>query len=95
MRKKGRVAVGKILVCEVLEEGSSLPRLGISVSKKIFPLSHTRNRFKRLVRESFRLLQHEFPSGMLLHVRPRSLAKDATLQEVYEEMKEFCLCHVQ
>ncbi|MGI4816700.1 MAG: ribonuclease P protein component [Janthinobacterium lividum] len=34
------------------------PRLGVSVSKKNVARSHDRNRIKRLVKESFRLVQH-------------------------------------
>ncbi|VFP77581.1 ribonuclease P protein component [Buchnera aphidicola] len=34
------------------------PRLGISISKKNVARSHDRNRVKRLIKESFRLVQH-------------------------------------
>lgn len=34
------------------------PRLGVSVPKKNVARSHDRNRVKRLIRESFRLVQH-------------------------------------
>ncbi|CAL4317672.1 ribonuclease P protein component [Buchnera aphidicola] len=34
------------------------PRLGIIVSKKVSKYSHQRNLFKRLIRESFRLIQY-------------------------------------
>ena len=33
---------------------SAVPRLGISVAKRFFKKAHDRNRWKRLVRESFR-----------------------------------------
>ena len=39
----------------------SYPRLGLVVSKKNIRLAADRNRFKRIVRESFRLKQHQFP----------------------------------
>jgi ribonuclease P protein component len=35
------------------------PRLGLAISKKRAKLAVTRNRLKRLIRESFRLNQHE------------------------------------
>ncbi|MGY4877633.1 ribonuclease P protein component [Vreelandella aquamarina] len=38
------------------------PRLGLVVSKKNVKLAVQRNRFKRLVRESIRLRQHQFPT---------------------------------
>ena len=37
------------------------PRLGLIVSKKSAKRAHDRNRFKRITRESFRLLQHKLP----------------------------------
>ena len=46
-------------------------RLGISVGKRIGP-AVKRNRVKRLIRESFRLLQHDLPTGLdvLVIARP-------------------------
>ena len=38
------------------------PRLGLTVAKKHLKRAHDRNRIKRLVRESFRLSQHNLPS---------------------------------
>ncbi|WP_314722014.1 ribonuclease P protein component [Haemophilus pittmaniae] len=39
-----------------------LPRLGLTVAKKHLKRAHDRNRIKRLVRESFRLSQHQLPA---------------------------------
>ncbi|MXP67630.1 ribonuclease P protein component [Pantoea sp. Aalb] len=38
------------------------PRLGLTIAKKHVKHSHERNRIKRIIRESFRLLQHELPA---------------------------------
>lgn len=37
------------------------PRLGLIVAKKTAKRAHDRNRFKRVTRESFRLMQHALP----------------------------------
>ena len=47
------------------------PRLGLSVARTVGS-APKRNRIKRLIRESFRLMQHDFPRGydLLVVVRP-------------------------
>ncbi len=46
-------------------------RLGLSVSRKVGK-AHVRARWKRLLREAFRLHQHELPTGLDLIVIPRA-----------------------
>lgn len=55
--------------------GLSHPRLGLSVGKRIRPAAH-RTRIKRMLREAFRLGQHDWPGGydLVLVVRPHDLA---------------------
>ncbi len=62
-------------------------RLGLIVGRKVGHAPR-RNRVKRLVREAFRLLQHELPAGLDIVVMPRpEAAKDLTLTEVQESLK--------
>lgn len=50
--------------------GSTCSRLGLAVSKKVGN-AVVRNRWKRRIREAFRLQQHELPIGLEIVVRPR------------------------
>jgi len=50
--------------------GFSYPRLGLSVSRKVGG-AVVRNRWKRLMREAFRLTRQQLPAGLDLIVIPR------------------------
>ncbi len=49
------------------------PRLGISIGRRV-GTAPKRNRIKRLLRESFRLMQHDLPAGydLVIIVRPHA-----------------------
>lgn len=59
------------LTLHALPNGLGFPRLGMSVSRKV-GTAVRRNRIRRLIRESFRLLQHDLPQGydLVVVVRP-------------------------
>ncbi len=81
--REGQRKVGRFL-CVDLRSGPSL-KLGISASVR-YGSAHERNRFKRLVREAFRLNQTLFPSHLELNVIPRQNAKKARCKDVSEEL---------
>ena len=74
----------------------SHPRLGMAVASKLAGGSVERNRIRRVVRESFRLNQHELPPvDIVVSARPRSRgATNAQLrsgiQELWGKVKQQC-----
>lgn len=60
-------------------------RLGITVTKKNGEAT-LRNRFKRVIREAFRLCRAELPTGLQLHVRPNQLHEKTSMHEVQAEI---------
>ena len=73
-----------------------LARLGLAVASKPFGGSVPRNRIRRLIRESFRLRQHDLPDVDLV-VSARSAAKAASpaqlrasLEGLWDKVKVQC-----
>ena len=65
-----RSASDERIVLYGLRNGLDHPRIGLSVSRKIGN-AVTRNRWKRLLREAFRLSRTELPAGLDLVAIPR------------------------
>lgn len=70
----------KYFVMYVSENGTNENRLGISVSKKVGN-SVVRHTVTRLVRESYRLNEEKFSSGLDIVVVARNTAKDIRYAE--------------
>jgi ribonuclease P protein component len=66
--------------------GLAHPRLGLSVSRKIGKAA-VRNRWKRLIREAFRLSRQQLPAGIDLVVIPRGEV-EPNLAELLQSLPE-------
>ena len=79
--KKGESKANRHLVMYVLENGLSTNRIGISVSKKVGN-SVVRHHLTRLIRESYRLHEDMFNSGLDIVIVARARAKDCNYNEI-------------
>lgn len=73
--ERRRSASDDRLIVYGAENGRDYCRLGLSVGRKKIRHAHDRNRFKRVVREAFRLGKSELPSGLDLVVVPKTSAR--------------------
>jgi ribonuclease P protein component len=87
--QKGKSYANRILVLYVCGNGTDGNRIGISVSKKVGN-SVVRHRIVRLVRESYRLHEEMFSSGLDMAVVARSAARDADYHQVSDALMELC-----
>ena len=79
--RKGKSYANRYLVMYVLENQTERNRLGISVSKKVGN-SVIRHHVTRLLRESYRLHEDMFNSGLDIVVIARNTAKDVSYHEI-------------
>lgn len=66
----GQLVVNARLAAKQSPDGRSGGRLGVTIPKKAGN-AVIRNRWKRLIREAYRLQQHELPIGFDLVVKPK------------------------
>ena len=67
--------------------GSDCPRLGLAISKRNIRLASGRNRLKRVVRETFRLYQHEL-SGVDFVIMARAGALQADHETISRSLRK-------
>jgi ribonuclease P protein component len=81
----GKSYANKYLVMYVKENGTERNRIGISVSKKVGN-SVVRHRVTRLVRESYRLHEAVFNSGLDIVIVARSSAASVGYDEIEKSL---------
>lgn len=79
--KKGKSYANKYLVMYVLKNDLEKNRIGISVSKKVGN-SVIRHHLTRLIRESYRLHEDVFDSGLDIVIIARNSAREIGFHEV-------------
>lgn len=77
----GKSYANKYLVMFVMPNGSERNRLGISVSKKVGN-SVIRHQVKRRIKESYRLQEGKFISGIDIVIIARASAKDISYNQI-------------
>ena len=90
--KNGKSYANKYLVMYILENHVDRNRLGISVSKKVGN-SVARHRVTRLVRESYRLHENIFNSGLDIVVIARNSASRITYAETESALLHLAKLH--
>lgn len=90
--KNGKSYANKYFVMYILENNTNTNRLGISVSKKVGN-SVVRHHITRLVRESYRLHENIFNSGLDIVVIARSNASSITYWEAESALLHLAKLH--
>lgn len=90
--KKGKSYANRYLVMYILKNESERNRIGISVSKKVGN-SVIRHHLTRLIRESYRLQEDMFHSGLDIVVVARTSAKEITYWETESALMHLAGLH--
>lgn len=90
--KNGKSYANRLLVMYVSENSTSGNRIGISVSKKVGN-SVVRHHLCRLIRESYRLQEEMFNSGLDIVIVVRVSAKEARFADIDSALVHLAKLH--
>ncbi len=90
--KNGKSYANKYLVMYVLENNTNKNRLGISVSKKVGN-SVVRHKVTRLIRESYRLHENIFNSGLDIVVIARNSTSTVSYRKIESALLHLAKLH--
>lgn len=77
----------RYLTILAVQSETEYARLGLAISKKNAKRAVDRNRIKRIIRESFRLVQHELPAIDLV-IMAKPVTKSANNQQIHHSLQE-------
>lgn len=80
--------VGYWVIIDARKTKQPLTRLGITASRH-YGIAVERNRFKRVVREAFRLCRQHLQAGFDLNVKPRQTARKAKPADIQAEFLKY------
>lgn len=80
--------VGYWIVIDARQNKKFPTKLGITASRH-YGIAVKRNRFKRIVREAFRLCRMQLKIGLELNVKPRQTAHKAKADDIRSEFLKF------
>jgi ribonuclease P protein component len=87
VKRRGRKFSDAFFSLSVLANHETYPRLGLSIATRTFGTAVSRNRIKRLARESFRLNQHSLPP-VDVTVSAREAARLAKLTDLRASLEQ-------